>query len=72
MSRRKDNYETSRWLKFKKWVDGETDLLSIGMEPEVPVSSEGKERRRDLARKGRGKQRGWMDPPRIQRGRDPW
>ena len=51
MSRRKDNYETSRWLKFKKWVDGETDLLSIGMEPEVPVSSEGKERRRDLARR---------------------
>ena len=27
MSRRKDNYETSRWLKFKKWVDGETDPL---------------------------------------------
>lgn len=39
MSRRKDNYETSRWLKFKRWVDGEIDPLAEGMEtraPEVP------------------------------------
>lgn len=28
MSRRKDNYENSRWLKFKRWVDGETDTLT--------------------------------------------
>ena len=27
MSRKKDNYENSLWLKFKKWIDGETDLL---------------------------------------------
>lgn len=32
MSRRKDDYENSRWLKFKKWVDGETDPLAEGME----------------------------------------
>lgn len=32
MSRKKDNYENSRWLKFKKWVDGETDILAAGME----------------------------------------
>lgn len=32
MSRRKDNYETSRWLKFKRWVDGDIDLLENGME----------------------------------------
>lgn len=32
MSRRKDNYENSRWLKFKRWVDGETDPLAQGME----------------------------------------
>lgn len=36
MSRRKDNYEKSRWLKFRKWVDGETDLLSHGMEIQAP------------------------------------
>lgn len=28
MSRRKDNYESSRWLRFKRWVDGETDTLT--------------------------------------------
>ncbi|MDO5417031.1 MAG: MnhB domain-containing protein [Lachnospiraceae bacterium] len=32
MSRRKDNYENSRWLKFKRWVDGEVDFLADGME----------------------------------------
>lgn len=36
MSRRRDNYENSRWLKFKRWVDGETDLLAEGMEIEAP------------------------------------
>ena len=36
MSRRKDNYDSSRWLKFKKWVDGEVDLLAEGMEAQVP------------------------------------
>ena len=33
---RKDNYENSLWLKFKKWIDGETDLLADGMEIRVP------------------------------------
>ncbi len=32
MSRTKDHYENSLWLKFRKWVDGETDLLADGME----------------------------------------
>lgn len=32
MSRRKNNYETSRWLKFKNWVDGDVDPLTDGME----------------------------------------
>lgn len=32
MSRRKDNYENSRWLKFKRWVDGEIDPLACGIE----------------------------------------
>ena len=36
MSRRKDNYEHSRWLKFRKWVDGEIDPLANGMEIRVP------------------------------------
>lgn len=36
MSRRKDNYENSRWLKFKKWADGEVDPLAHGMEIRIP------------------------------------
>lgn len=36
MSRRKDNYENSRWLKFKRWVDGEIDPLAHGMEIRRP------------------------------------
>lgn len=36
MSRRKDNYETSRWLKFKRWIDGDVDPLSSGMEIQEP------------------------------------
>ncbi len=36
MSRTKDNYENSLWLKFKKWIDGETDLLADEMEIRVP------------------------------------
>ena len=36
MSRTKDNYENSLWLKFRKWIDGETDLLADGMEIRVP------------------------------------
>ncbi len=36
MSRRKDNYENSRWLKFKRWVDGEVDPLEYGMEIQIP------------------------------------
>lgn len=36
MSRRKDNYETSRWLKFKRWIDGDVDPLASGMEIQEP------------------------------------
>lgn len=32
MSRMKNNYENSRFMKFKRWVDGETDLLMNTME----------------------------------------
>ncbi len=39
MSRKKDNYEGSRWLKFRKWVDGETDLLLDTMAIQVPEQS---------------------------------
>lgn len=40
MSRRKDNYETSRWAKFIRWVDGEIDPLEHGMEIRVPERTE--------------------------------
>lgn len=32
MSRKKDNYDSSHWLKFKKWINGDVDLLAQGME----------------------------------------
>lgn len=40
MSRRKDNYENSRWLKFRRWVDGEIDPLACGMETKVPSEAD--------------------------------
>ena len=40
MSRKKDNYETSRWLKFKRWVEGEIDPLAEGMEIRIPQAEE--------------------------------
>lgn len=44
MSRQRDNYENSRFRKFKSWVDGETDLLENGMETiPFPKSSEQEE-----------------------------
>lgn len=36
MSRLKDNYENSRWLKFKRWLGGEIDPLARGMETKGP------------------------------------
>lgn len=36
MSRRRDDYENSRWHRFISWVDGETDLLAEGMEIRIP------------------------------------
>lgn len=36
MSRRKDHYESCKWLKFKRWVDGEIDPLAHGMEAMAP------------------------------------
>lgn len=38
MSRLKDNYENSRWRRFERWVNGETDPLAHGMEAVVPNS----------------------------------
>ena len=43
MSRRKDNYENSRWLKFKRWVDGEIDPLAEGMETRAPEAEAAQE-----------------------------
>ncbi len=36
MSRKIDHYEDSFWYKFLRWLDGEVDPLSSGMEIEVP------------------------------------
>ena len=36
MSRRRDDYERSRWLRFRKWVDKGADLLADGIEIQVP------------------------------------
>ena len=41
MSRRRDDYENSRWMKFRKWVDGEIDPLDHGMEIKIPGSEDG-------------------------------
>lgn len=40
MSRRKDNYENSRWVWFVRWIDGEVDPLEHGMEIRVPEKAE--------------------------------
>ncbi|MBS6196543.1 MAG: hypothetical protein KH828_13320 [Clostridiales bacterium] len=45
MSRKRDNYEKSRVFKFKRWMDGDVDLLENGMEtvqipPKEPVIQE--------------------------------
>ena len=40
MSRIRDDYETSRWKKFKGWLNGETDLLEHGMEAKEAVLRE--------------------------------
>lgn len=49
MSRRKDNYEHSRWFKFKRWVEGEVDPLAHGMET-VKLKEPGE--RKDAFREG--------------------
>ena len=36
MSRTNDNYNRSRWLKFKRWIGGEIDPLAHGMETVKP------------------------------------
>lgn len=43
MSRKRDNYENSRWFKFRRWVDGEVDLLENGMETVPLPKSESQE-----------------------------
>lgn len=43
MSRKRDNYENSRWRKFKRWVDGDVDLLENGMETVPQQKKEEKE-----------------------------
>ena len=39
MSRRRDDYENSRWRKFRSWVDGEVDLLASGIAVQPPRES---------------------------------
>ncbi len=41
MSRLRDDYETSRWRKFQRWVDGEVDLLASGIEIQAPREPDG-------------------------------
>ena len=43
MSRRRDDYENSWWRTFKNWVNGEIDLLAVGMEIQAPKDLTGKE-----------------------------
>lgn len=43
MSRRRDDYENSWWRTFKNWVNGEIDLLAVGMEIQTPKELTGKE-----------------------------
>lgn len=40
MSRRRADYENSRWLKWKRWLKGETDPLAEGMEIRIPAKEE--------------------------------
>ncbi len=40
MSRIRDNYEGSRWRKFRRWLDGEVDLLALGVEVSEPKGPE--------------------------------
>ncbi|MDO4327713.1 MAG: MnhB domain-containing protein [Lachnospiraceae bacterium] len=57
MSRRKDNYENSRWLKFKRWVDGETDTLTAErMESAAPEEKIGSVEFRKEAAEAGGKE----------------
>lgn len=51
MSRKRDNYESTRWFKFKRWVDGDVDPLSEGMEAEAAGWGAGIERRKDPKRR---------------------
>lgn len=43
MSRLRDDYETSRWRKFQRWVDGEVDLLASGIEIQAPREPDGQQ-----------------------------
>lgn len=40
MSRKRDNFENSGYMKFKRWLDGETDLLLDTMEIRQPEKIE--------------------------------
>ena len=40
MSRQRDDYENSRWRKFRSWIDGEVDPLASGImiqPPKAPI-----------------------------------
>lgn len=40
MSRRKDNYETSRAYQFRRWLAGEIDPLECGIETKLPEQNQ--------------------------------
>lgn len=56
MSRKRDNYENSRWFKFRRWVDGEVDLLENGMET-VPLPKSGSQETEEIPTIEAGKQK---------------
>lgn len=67
MSRMKNNYENSRFMKFKRWVDGETDLLLDTMEI-VPVK-ESAARESEEAFKGSSDEKRRKTPAVFSEGR---
>ena len=67
MSRMKNNYENSRFMRFKRWVDGETDLLLNTMEI-VPAKEPAAGEREEASKDSFGERDG-KNPPVFSEGR---
>ena len=67
MSRMKNNYENSRFMRFKRWVDGETDLLLNTMEI-VPAKEPAAGEREEASKDSFGEKDG-KNPPVFSEGR---